>query len=246
MAGLVLNSTAVILLNFCAKPNICPSISATSPSCKPLAVRLKTTPMKLSDIYKDRLTKVFIVTEQDDDNELNWTIEATDFEFIPEEENYYIIKAFEVSENNKTDCYIGIMAPERIAEIVIKQNSVGQTEVESIYDQEKSIIPAIASDCFGDYELFYAKENPQIGIEILRNGLCQATNKNVVAEDLGYIFRDEGRIEEAIEAFKISEENGPSSEYTFWELAGLYEQLGQTDKQKEYKQKYKESGGIDQ
>ena len=35
MAGLVLNSTAVILLNFCAKPNICPSISATSPSCKP-------------------------------------------------------------------------------------------------------------------------------------------------------------------------------------------------------------------
>ena len=219
---------------------------ARTQSPKTLAVRLKTTPMKLSDIYKDRITKVFIVTEQDDENELNWTIEATDFEFIPEEENYYIIKAFEVSENNKTDCYIGIMAPERIAEIVIKQNSVGQTEVESIYDQEKSIIPAIASDCFGDYELFYAKENPQIGIEILRNGLCQATNKNVVAEDIGYIFRDEGRIEEAIEAFKISEENGPSSEYTFWELAGLYEQLGQTDKQKEYKQKYKESGGIDQ
>jgi len=40
MAGLVLNSTAVILLNFCAKPNICPSISATSPSCKTLYVTL--------------------------------------------------------------------------------------------------------------------------------------------------------------------------------------------------------------
>ena len=120
--------------------------------------------MKLSDIYKDRITKVFIVTEQDDDNELNWTIEETDFGLIPEEENYYFVKAFEVSEKGKSECYIGIMTPERIAEIVIKQNSDGQTEVESIYDQEKSIIPAIASDCFGDYELFYAKENPQIVI----------------------------------------------------------------------------------
>ena len=202
--------------------------------------------MKLKDIYKERNTNVFIVTEQDDDNELNWTIESTDFELIPEEENYYFVKAFEISENEKTDCYIGIMTPERIAEIVIKQGSNGQTKVESIYEQVKSIIPSIASECFGDYELYYSKENSQIGIDILKSGLTIATNKNVVAEDLGYILRDEGRIEEAIEAFKISEENGPSSEYTFWELAGLYEELGQIDKQTEYRQKYKDNGGIDQ
>ena len=202
--------------------------------------------MKLKDIYKEINTNVFIVTEQDDDNELNWTIESTDFELIPEEENYYFVKAFEISENEKTDCYIGIMTPERIAEIVIKQGSNGQTKVESIYEQVKSIIPSIASECFGDYELYYSKENSQIGIDILKSGLTIATNKNVVAEDLGYILRDEGRIEEAIEAFKISEENGPSSEYTFWELAGLYEELGQIDKQTEYRQKYKDNGGIDQ
>ena len=202
--------------------------------------------MTLRDIYKDGLTKVFIVTEQDDDNELNWTVEPTDYELIPEEENYYFVKAYEVSQNGKTDCYIGVMTPERIAEVVIKQNSNGQTEIESIYDQEKSIIPAIASDCFGDYELFYSKENPQLGIDILKSAITKATNKNVVAEDLGYILRDEGRVKEAIEAFKISEENGPSSEYTFLELAGLYEQLGQLDKQTEYRQKYKDNGGIDQ
>ena len=202
--------------------------------------------MKLRDIYKDGLTKVFIVTEQDDDNELPWTVEPTDYELIPEEENYYFVKAYEVSQNGKTDCYIGVMTPERIAEVVIKQNSNGQTEIESIYDQEKSIIPAIASDCFGDYELFYSKENPQLGIDILKSAITKATNKNVVAEDLGYILRDEGRVKEAIEAFKISEENGPSSEYTFLELAGLYEQLGQLDKQTEYRQKYKDNGGIDQ
>ena len=202
--------------------------------------------MKLRAIYKDGLTKVFIVIEQDDDNELNWTVEPTDYELIPEEENYYFVKAYEVSQNGKTDCYIGVMTPERIAEVVIKQNSNGQTEIESIYDQEKSIIPAIASDCFGDYELFYSKENPQLGIDILKSAITKATNKNVVAEDLGYILRDEGRVKEAIEAFKISEENGPSSEYTFLELAGLYEQLGQLDKQTEYRQKYKDNGGIDQ
>ena len=202
--------------------------------------------MKLRDIYKDGLTKVFIVTEQDDDNELNWTVEPTDYELIPEEENYYFVKAYEVSQNGKTDCYIGVMTPERIAEVVIKQNSNGQTEIESIYDQEKSIIPTIASDCFGDYELFYSKKNPQLGIDILKSAITKATNKNVVAEDLGYILRDEGRVKEAIEAFKISEENGPSSEYTFLELAGLYEQLGQLDKQTEYRQKYKDNGGIEQ
>ena len=58
--------------------------------------------MKLKDIYKEINTNVFIVTEQDDDNELNWTIESTDFELIPEEENYYFVKAFEISENEKT------------------------------------------------------------------------------------------------------------------------------------------------
>ena len=36
MAGLVLNSTVVLQLNFCAKLNFCASISATSPSCKTL------------------------------------------------------------------------------------------------------------------------------------------------------------------------------------------------------------------
>jgi len=202
--------------------------------------------MKLKDIYEEKNIKVFIVTEQDYDNELNWTIEQTDFELIPEEGNYYFVSAFEVSQNEKTDCYIGIMTPERIADIVIKQNANGQATVESIYHQEKSIIPAIASECSGYYGLFYANENPQIGIDILKSGLPIAKNKNVIAEDLGYLLLDEERIEEAIEAFKISEENCPSSEYTFWELAKLYEKIGQMDKQSEYIQKFKDHCGINQ
>lgn len=201
--------------------------------------------MKLKDIYKDGDTKIFIVKEQNAENELEWIIEPTNFELIPEEENYYFVKAFEIAENNTTDCYVGIMTPERIAEVIIKQNSSGQVMTESIYDQQNTVIPAVASDCFGNYELYYAKENPQHGIDILKRGLIKAKNKSVVAEDLGYILRDEGRVEEAIEAFKISEENEPSSEYIFAELAGLYERLRDMEKQTEYRQKYKDSGGID-
>jgi tetratricopeptide (TPR) repeat protein len=201
--------------------------------------------MKLKDIFSDIKTKVFVVTDQNDENELNWTIEPTNFHLIPEEENYYFVKAKQVSTNKTTDCFIGIMTPERIAEIIIKRNIIRQTKVESIYDQKQTIIPAVASECYGNYELFYAKENPQIGIDILKDGITKSTNKNVVSEDLGYILRDEKRTEEAIEAFKISEEFGPSSEYTFWELSELYAEIGLIEKQSEYKQKFKDSGGIE-
>ena len=52
------------------------------------------------------------------------------------------------------------------------------------------------------------------------------------------------KFNEAIEAFLISEQNEPSSEYIYLELSQLYGQLEQLDKQLEYEQKYKENGGI--
>jgi len=164
--------------------------------------------MKLKNIFTDNKTKVFVVTNQDEEDELNWTIEPTDFDLLPEEENVYYVKAYQVSADGTYDCYLGIMTPERIAETVVKKEPSGQIVAESIYEQEQTIIPAVASDCFGDYELFYAKENPQIGIDVLKDGLTKASNKNIVAEDLGYVLRDEKRIEEAIDAFKISEQTG--------------------------------------
>jgi tetratricopeptide (TPR) repeat protein len=202
--------------------------------------------MKVKDIFSDTNTKIFKVTNNEDDNELLWTIEPTNLQLIPNDSEFYFVKAIQTLPNSTIDCFINITTPERIADFVVKLDSNGQTVIENFYEQVNSVIPTIASDCFGDYELYYSKENPQIGIDILKCGLTKATNKNIVAEDLGYILSDEGRIEEAIEAFKISEENEPSSEYTYWELAGLYEQLGQIDKQLEYIKKYKDNGGIDQ
>ena len=201
--------------------------------------------MKLKDIFSDNKTRIFVVTNQDEEDELNWTIEPTDFDLLPEEENIYYVKAYQVSADSTFDCYLGIMTPERIAETVVKRKQNGQIVAETIYDQEQETIPAVASDCYGDYELFYAKGNPQIGIDVLKEGLAKAVNKNVVAEDLGYILRDEERIEEAIEAFKISEQFGPSSEYTFLELSRLYKRLGQNSLQLEYENKFKDNGGIE-
>lgn len=201
--------------------------------------------MKLKDIFLDNTTSVFVVTDQEDGNELNWTIAPTNFDLLPEEENIYFVKAYQVSADNTSDCYIGIITPERIAETVVKKEPSGQVVAERIYDQVQSIIPAVASDCFGNYELFYAKENPQIGIDVLKNGLSNAININIVAEDLGYILRDEERFDEALEAFKISEQNSPSSAYTYLELSRLYKRLGQKSLQLEYENKFKNSGGIE-
>ena len=200
--------------------------------------------MRVKDIFADTTIKVFVVTDQEDDNELNWIIKPTDYSLIPDDENFYFVAAKQVWSDKTQDCFIGIVTPERIAEIVVKQDLNGQAVVEDIYKQAQKIIPAIASNCFGIYELYYAKDNPQIGIDILRTGLTDATNKNVVAQDLGYILRDEGRTEEAIEAFKISEQNGLTSEYIFWELARLTEQLGRTDEQLKYEHKFKDYSRI--
>ncbi|EGK00115.1 hypothetical protein [Dysgonomonas gadei] len=51
--------------------------------------------MKVKNIFSDLQTKVFVVTNQDDENELNWIIKPTNFELLPEEENYYFIKAYQ-------------------------------------------------------------------------------------------------------------------------------------------------------
>lgn len=200
--------------------------------------------MKVKNIFTSKQINLFVVTDKETNNPLEWEIAPTDFDLIPDTENTYFVKAKQVFAEKTIDCFISIEVPERIVDYVIKPCHNGNTASESIYDQEYSIIPAVASNCFGNYELYYARENPQVGIDILNAGLPKAKQKNVVAEDLGYILRDENRIEEAIEAFLISEQNQPSSEFIYSELSELYRIIGASDKQSEYLIKYKENGGV--
>lgn len=213
-----------------------------SPPCgkpRPLAVRLNKTSMKLKDIFNHNIVKVFVVTEDDYDDELNWTIEPTEYELIPAKEDHYFVKAVEVSENSTLECYMEFKTPERVTGHVVKKDANGQLYVGNIYHQKNTIIPAIACDFPGFYDIYSAKENPQAGIDILRNDLKKATNKSAVSEELGYLLIDEERIDEAIEALKISEENTPTTRYTFLELSKLYAQKGEIEKSAEYAEKFK-------
>jgi tetratricopeptide (TPR) repeat protein len=204
--------------------------------------------MQIKDIFSDKNSaKIFNITSSDSDKIIDWTIEPTDLELIPDEEGYFIVAAKQVYADKTVDCFIDMTTTERITDHVFRLVD-GKIICESFYDysrnNQNSIIPAIASDCFGIYELYYAKENPQVGIEILRDGLTKSLTKNVIAEELGYILRDENRNIEAIEAFLISEQNEPSSEHIYLELSQLYGQLGQADKQLEYEKRYRDNGGI--
>ena len=199
--------------------------------------------MKLRDIYKDKLTKIFRVINQDFDNELDFEITPTELETIPDEDGYFIVRALEVKGKKVNECFMDISSPERISDIVIKKGLVGNIKISEYYNYEGIIIPAVASNCFGVYDLYYSKENPQIGIDILKNGIEKAINKAIVSEDLGYILRDEQRNEEAIEAFNKSIEYGASTPYTYLELSILFERLGDSKMKDEYYKKFIENGG---
>jgi hypothetical protein len=204
--------------------------------------------MQIKDIFSDKnSTKIFYITNSNSDNIIDWTIESTDLELIPNEEGYFIVAAKQVYANKTIDCFIDLTTTERMTDHVFRlvdDKIIGELLYDYSRKHQNSIIPAVASDCFGIYELYYAKENPQVGIDILRSGLTKSLTKNVIAEDLGYILRDENRISEAIDSFLVSEQNAPSSEYIYLELSQLYGQLGQADKQLEYEKKYRENGGI--
>lgn len=199
--------------------------------------------MKLKDIFKDKVTKIFRVVNQDFDNELDFEILPTELETIPDEGGYFILRALEVRKQKVSECFMDMTTTERIPDIVIRKGLLGNIKISEYYNYEGVVIPAIASDCFGVYDLYYSKENPQIGIDILQNGIEKATNKAIVSEDLGYILRDEQRNEEAIEAFKKSIEYGASTPYPYLELSHLYERLGDAKMKDEYYNKFIANGG---
>jgi tetratricopeptide (TPR) repeat protein len=207
--------------------------------------------MELNEIFKNQDCLIYRVINFFDVEKMEeWILEETKYQLIPDPNDatnyvgYFVVRGFIVNANIIESCFIDVCIPERISEFAIRLLN-NELVIDNIYDKGIKTIPAMASECFGDYELYYAKENPQLGIDILKKGLAIATHKNVIAEDLGYVLRDEERFEEAIEAFKISEKYKPSSEYTYWELAYLYNELGKTDEAMKYKQRFKEAGGIE-
>jgi hypothetical protein len=169
-----------------------------------------------------------------------WQLQPLDVAVLSDDGNgggFYIAAALHVLPSGHLDaCFLDVSFPERINDYAyfIRNDHL-------IHDYTfrfpGEVIPAIAFDCFGQYDMFYAKSAPEIGIDVLKRGLAVSKRKRFIAQDLGYILRDEKHWREAAEMFElVVAEEAPSysSYFMYYELAQLYEQLGDAERQAKY------------
>jgi hypothetical protein len=161
--------------------------------------------MKLNEIYQNSDCLIYRVVNFYDVEEIeDWIVEKTKYQLIPEVNDdlydaHFVARGFLLHGINKIEeCYVDISIPERISEFVFR-NRDNIFTIENAFESNLNAIPAVASEQSGDYELYYRPENPQPGIDVLKAGLALSMNKHAIAEDLGYILRDENEIEESTE-----------------------------------------------
>ena len=201
--------------------------------------------MKLIQAFVDcPETSIFRVIGSEDSDYSNWEVEPLNLDILMEEEGFYIVKAKNILPDGKVqDCYLDISLLERINDLVYFFDGTN-LRVDYSFNFNGDIICAVPIDCFGVYELFYSKIDPSVGIDILKVGLTNSNRKSAIAEDLGYIFRDEKQYDEAAKMFQISVDEGPSSYFLYGELAACYMASGQTEKGKEYERLFAQKNEL--
>ena len=188
--------------------------------------------------------KFFRVLDGEADDPQKWRLKPLQGDVLSEadaDDLYVVMKALHVfPDGTVRDCYIDMSLPERISDYAF---FVENGSLRSGYHHEfpGEIIAGAALDCFGLYELFYSRRKPEVGIDVLRRGLSVARRKRYIAEDLGYILRDEGRFQEAAEAFRLAVEEGPSSYFIYGELAAAYAELGDAENSEKYSALFKQA-----
>lgn len=153
-------------------------------------------------------------------------------------EDLYIVRAFHIRPGKRlSTAWLDVSLPERISDFVyfIRRAEVKVAREHAVTGE---VIPAVAIDCFGLYELFYSKLKPEVGIRVLKKGLVSAAQeglrKRFIAGDLGYILRDEGRYAECIAMFHTILEEEPSPVFEFGELASAYRKIGNLKEAEKY------------
>ena len=180
---------------------------------------------------------IYEILNSESENPIEWTIKPTTLQIIPKGEGHYLVKAYRIEKTGiYNSAYINVSTPERIVDFVIY--NLEKPKFSYAYGSiDIEVIPAIASDCFGSYEVYYSRYNPELSVKVLKEGLEKSKEKNVIAEDLGYILSDENRHKEALNYFLISEKNGASSEFIIEEIENIYRTLGNIEKAEYYKLK---------
>jgi len=140
------------------------------------------------------------------------------------------------AESQPQPCYLDLVLPERIAEHHFVQDSLSLTRGRGRRVRNGTVIPAIGIEKLGNSALFFAKENPSAGIDVLKSGLPVARHRDYLAYDLAFLLRDQKRYEEAIDAFSIVIEESQPAEISpilhslYRERARLYAAIGQPEK----------------
>ncbi|MCI5058915.1 MAG: tetratricopeptide repeat protein [Flavobacteriales bacterium] len=197
--------------------------------------------MLVKEIDVDQNVNIFDIINYDSDNALEWIIDRSVEKTVPAHESFFLIKGLIVkTSQDPKPCYLTVSTPERIVDFVI--HDFPNPRVSNMYRDfdDGEVIMAVPAHCFGVYELFYSRNNPEIGIEILKKGLKEHPNDSIISEDLGYILRDEKRNEEALEAFLNAIKNEPSSEYIYAEIAEIYKEMGQAENYRKFKKLFEE------
>jgi hypothetical protein len=158
--------------------------------------------------------------DHEDEDPLEWECVPLPGDVLvdADQEGYFILAALNIrSTTDVRRCYLDLSTPERINDSVYMLDG-DELRYQYTHELEGDCIPAIAIDFFGIYDLFYSKIAPELSIEVLRRGLAVSKRKAAIAEDLGYIFRDEGRYRESAVRFEVAAAEGVSSSYIYKEL----------------------------
>ena len=192
-------------------------------------------------VTRNPYVRFFRVVDSSAENPCDWELEPLQVDLLSDQESdgNHVMKALNLLPDGAIrECYMDMNLPERISDYAFFIED-GLLHFDHPYEFPGQIIPAVALDCFGVYELYYSRERPDVGIDILRRGLAIAGRKRYIAQDLGYIFRDERRFSEAAAMFRIAVDEGPSSYFIYAELADAYGELGDVENQQMYLAMYK-------
>ena len=182
--------------------------------------------------------EIMEISDSEDKNPLNWSILPIEEKVIPNDGHFLVISK-QILENEERTCWIDISMPEMISDYVFtidaKNSKIVVNEYHSLADK---VVPNKLSNTFANYEFYYTRVKPIIGIEILKKEIENVSEKGLICEYLGYIFRDEKDTDESLKWFLKSLEFGePSSEYIYGEISELYDEIGEAQLAKKYRDK---------
>ncbi len=179
------------------------------------------------------------ITNSEDGNPLNWSVQSTNEKVIPSK-GHYLVRSQEILDKEIRTCWMNVSTPEMVSDYVFtidaKDSKIVLNNYHSLSDK---VVTNKLSNTFTNYEFYYTRVKPIIGIEILKKEIENVSDKGLICEYLGFIYRDEKEYDRALTWFLKSLAFGePSSEYIYSEIAGLYDEIGKTELAKKYRNKF--------